>query len=204
MVNGASNSCRVKRSQSSKSDSKCRTQPQGSPCRSRAHCLFGVAPGSGINGIFWSWRPIAIRSPPLLRPLAKTRAVGHARARRKASITRINRLQDELRQAQAALKVSEERRASIVGAAALRHVRNQRRICPAIRRHAPRRSQSQSGSCCDPRSARRSCRASDSRRIGTACPIRKKRARNTAGGSVVRVFPFARLLPHRLNSHRLP
>jgi len=36
---------------------------------------------------------------------------------------RIKRLQDELRQAQAALKVSEERRASIVGAAALRHVR---------------------------------------------------------------------------------
>ena len=37
---------------------------------------------------------------------------------------KINRLQDELRQAQAALKVSEERRASIVGAAALRHVRH--------------------------------------------------------------------------------
>jgi hypothetical protein len=36
---------------------------------------------------------------------------------------RIRRLQDELRQAQAALKVSEERRAAIVGAAALRHVR---------------------------------------------------------------------------------
>ena len=37
---------------------------------------------------------------------------------------RIKRLQDELRQAQAALKISEERRASIVGAAVLRHVRH--------------------------------------------------------------------------------
>lgn len=37
---------------------------------------------------------------------------------------RISRLQDELRQAQAALKISEERRAAIVGAAALRHVRH--------------------------------------------------------------------------------
>ena len=37
---------------------------------------------------------------------------------------RIKRLQDELRQAQATLKISEERRASIVGAAVLRHVRH--------------------------------------------------------------------------------
>ena len=37
---------------------------------------------------------------------------------------RIKRLQDELRQAQAALKISEERRGSIVGAAVLRHVRH--------------------------------------------------------------------------------
>ena len=37
---------------------------------------------------------------------------------------KIERLQDELRQAQAALKISEERRASIVGAAVLRHVRH--------------------------------------------------------------------------------
>jgi hypothetical protein len=37
---------------------------------------------------------------------------------------RIKRLQDELRQAQAALKISEDRRASIVGAAVLRHVRH--------------------------------------------------------------------------------
>ena len=36
---------------------------------------------------------------------------------------RIKRLQDELRQAQAALKISEERRAAVVGAAALCHVR---------------------------------------------------------------------------------
>ena len=35
---------------------------------------------------------------------------------------RITRLQDELRQAQEALKASEERRASIVGHAALRHI----------------------------------------------------------------------------------
>ena len=37
---------------------------------------------------------------------------------------RIKRLHDELRQAQAALKISEERRAAIVGAAVLRHVRH--------------------------------------------------------------------------------
>ena len=37
---------------------------------------------------------------------------------------RIARLQDELRQAQEALKASEDRRASIVGHAALRHVRH--------------------------------------------------------------------------------
>jgi hypothetical protein len=37
---------------------------------------------------------------------------------------KIKRLQDELRQAQAALKISEERRASIVGAVVLRHVRH--------------------------------------------------------------------------------
>ena len=51
---------------------------------------------------------------------------------------RIKRLQDELRQAQAALKISEERRASIVGAAVFRHVRHddgfgRRRFCHASR-----------------------------------------------------------------------
>ena len=50
---------------------------------------------------------------------------------------RIERLQDELRQAQAALKVSEERRAAIVGAAALRHTRHNtefaRQLAAALR-----------------------------------------------------------------------
>jgi hypothetical protein len=49
------------------------------------------------------------------------------RPRRNATETqqqKIERLQDELRQAQTAWKISEERRAAIVGAAALRHVRH--------------------------------------------------------------------------------
>ena len=53
---------------------------------------------------------------------------------------RIKRLQDELRQAQAALKISEERRASIVGAAVLRHVRHDDDFAPSpvLSRLAPR------------------------------------------------------------------
>jgi hypothetical protein len=56
-------------------------------------------------------------------------STGKTRGRPRQSATesqhqRIKRLQDELRQAQATLKVSEERRASIVGAAVLRHVRH--------------------------------------------------------------------------------
>lgn len=56
-------------------------------------------------------------------------SAGRPRGRPRQSATesqhqKISRLQDELRQAQAALKVSEERRASIIGAAVLRHVRH--------------------------------------------------------------------------------
>jgi hypothetical protein len=50
---------------------------------------------------------------------------------------RIARLQDELRQAQEALKISEERRAAIVGHAALRYVRHNvefaRQLADALR-----------------------------------------------------------------------
>jgi hypothetical protein len=50
---------------------------------------------------------------------------------------RVERLQDELRQAQAALKVSEEKRANIVGHAALRHARHNtefsRQLAAALR-----------------------------------------------------------------------
>jgi peptidoglycan hydrolase CwlO-like protein len=45
---------------------------------------------------------------------------------------KVERLQDELRQAQAALKVSEEKRAAIVGAAALRHARRHAEFARAL------------------------------------------------------------------------
>jgi len=45
---------------------------------------------------------------------------------------KVERLQDELRQAQAALKLSEEKRASIIGHAALRHARRHTEFARAL------------------------------------------------------------------------
>jgi peptidoglycan hydrolase CwlO-like protein len=64
---------------------------------------------------------------PLPSPAASEGKKRPGRPRQTATETqkqKVERIQEELRQAQAALRVSEERRAAIVGAAALRHARH--------------------------------------------------------------------------------
>jgi len=63
---------------------------------------------------------------PLPSPTPSERKKGPGRPRQAATEThkqRVERLQAELKDAQAALKLTEEKQAAIVGAAALRHAR---------------------------------------------------------------------------------
>ena len=61
---------------------------------------------------------------PPSSPLATKKGPGRPRSTPETPQQRIERLQDELRQAQTALKISEDRRASIAGHAVLRHARH--------------------------------------------------------------------------------
>ena len=66
----------------------------------------------------------AENSMPSAQPAAKRPRGRPAHSSTETHHQRIARLQDELRQAQTALKISEDRRASIAGHAALRHIRH--------------------------------------------------------------------------------
>jgi hypothetical protein len=112
------------------------------PCREKLHPRFKLSQPWKIRAGLDEGRLILLPSPHRSQkigfpgmntsgepssPAASNEKKGPGRPRQIAAETqkqRVERLQDELRQAQAALKMSEEKKANIVGTAALRHARH--------------------------------------------------------------------------------